>query len=541
MKAIFSFILCCLLAMPASAQLLRTTVAQGEVEGVEEQGMAHYKGIPFAQPPVGDLRWKAPVPASPWDGVYLATEFKPKPYQQSHPRPGQPGLSEDCLYLNVLTPAKSRDEKLPVLVWIHGGGFSTGASWEQNGINFAKNGIVYCSIAYRTNVFGFLSTPALSEESLSETGRAISGNYGLMDQLLALEWIRDNISAFGGDPDKVTIMGESAGGISVAMLCQSPLAKGLFRGAISESGGNMVPASYSRIDNNSVRTVEGSEAYGQAMLERLGLGELGLEELRALGPEAFMGDSAAFSAGGALWPCYDDYVLSSDAYRQYEAGNYNDVNVMIGTNSDEGSMFTGFLGGYTPAQYEQEMKTSFPDPVWQRRFREMYPGSTDQEAFDAHSDIFRDAAFAWPTYAWGNLQSARTEAGEGQGKVYMFFFDQARTNMFRRGQDSGRKFLMTHAAEMRYTFGGQAWGGSSDPRDAGLTRMVFRYWLNFIKNGDPNICTDGENQLPEWIPYSRGTESVMYFRDGGFLAPVQNQAQMDLWQEYFKLMRETNK
>lgn len=546
MKKIYALALCSMLALQASAQMTHTTVAQGEVEGVADQGMGHFKGIPFAQPPVGDLRWKAPLPAAKWEGVYQAKEFKAKPYQQMQgpARPGQPGISEDCLYLNVLTPAKSKTDKLPVLVWIHGGGFSTGASWEQNGINYAKAGIVYCAITYRTNVFGFLSTPALSAESQKENGRAISGNYGLMDQILALKWVKENIAAFGGDPEKVTIMGESAGAISVAMLCQSPLAKGLFRGAISESGGNMVPVSDTRIDNNSVRNVKGSEAYGQAMLDRLGYGKKKLKDLRKLGPEALMGDSAAFSAGGALWPCYDDYVLSTDAYKQYEAGNYNDVNVMIGTNSDEGSMFTGFLGGYTPAQYEYEIKSSFPDAEWQKKFRAMYPGSTNQEAFDAHADIFREAAFAWPTYAWGNLQSARTEEGKGQGKVYMFFFDQAKVNMFRRGQQTDRKFLTMHAGELGYTFGmtggfgfGGPRGGQPDPREEGLTRMVFQYWVNFIKNGDPNICSDGANQLPAWTPYKKGTESVMYFRDGGHLAPVQNQKQLDLWEEYFKAMR----
>ena len=538
MKRIVAFALFLLLSMHGQAQLLRTTVTQGEIEGVAEQGFAHFKGIPFAQPPVGDLRWKAPLPASPWYGIYEAKEFKAKPYQRSQgqARQGQPGMSEDCLYLNVLTPAKSSKERLPVLVWIHGGGFSTGASWEQNGINFAKNGIVYCSVAYRTNVFGFWSTPALSEESREKTGMAISGNYGLMDQLLALEWVKDNIAAFGGDPEKVTITGESAGAISVSMLCQSPLARGLFRGAISESGGNMVPASHYRIDNNSVRDVKGSEAYGQAMLDRLGLGDKKLDELRKLPPETFMSDSAAFSAGGALWPCYDDYVLSTDAYVQYEKGNYNDVNVMIGTNSDEGSMFTAFLGGYSVEKYEKEMKTSFPDSAWQVRFRKMYPGANDQEAFDAHSDIFRDAAFAWPTYAWANLQSERTEAGKGKGKVYMFFFDQAKSNFFRHGQNVRRRFLTTHAAELRYTFGFDG-NTMDDPREDGLTRMVFRYWINFIKNGDPNICTDAANQLPAWIPYSKGTESMMYFRDGGHLAPVQNQEQMDLWDEYFNSMR----
>lgn len=534
MKKFYALALCSMLALQASAQMTHTTVAQGEVEGVAEQGMGYFKGIPFAQPPVGNLRWKAPVPASSWEGVYQAKEFKAKPYQQTQgpTRPGQPGISEDCLYLNILTPAKNKDEKLPVLVWIHGGGFSTGESWSQNGTSFAKNGIVYAAITYRTNVFGFLSLPALTQESEKETGRAISGNYGLMDQIMALQWIHDNIAAFGGDPEKVTIMGESAGGISVAMLCQSPLAKGLFRGAISESGGSMVPVDNVRIDNNSMRNVAGSEAYGQAMLNRLGLGKKKLKDLRKMDPEVFMNDSAAFSAGGALWPTYDDYVLSSDAYKQYQNGNYNDVNVLIGTNSDEGSMFTGFLGGYTPAQYEYEMKTSFPDAEWQAKFRSMYPGTNNQEAFDAHADIFRDAAFAWPTYAWGNLQSQRTLDKKGNGNVYMYFFDQEKFNMFRRGQQTDRKFLSMHAVELSYTFNSSGWGGPKDPSSEAETKIIHQYWINFIKTGNPN----GE-LLPYWPTYQKDTESVMYFRDGAHVTALPNKPQLELWESYFNWRR----
>ena len=535
MKKFYALALCSMLALQASAQMTHTTVAQGEVEGVAEQGMGYFKGIPFAQPPVGDLRWKAPVPASSWEGVYQAKEFKAKPYQQTQgpTRPGQPGISEDCLYLNILTPAKNKDEKLPVLVWIHGGGFSTGESWSQNGTSFAKNGIVYAAITYRTNVFGFLSLPALTQESEKETGRAISGNYGLMDQIMALQWIHDNIAAFGGDPEKVTIMGESAGGISVAMLCQSPLAKGLFRGAISESGGSMVPVDNVRIDNNSMRNVAGSEAYGQAMLNRLGLGKKKLKDLRKMDPEVFMNDSAAFSAGGALWPTYDDYVLSSDAYKQYQNGNYNDVNVLIGTNSDEGSMFTGFLGGYTPAQYEYEMKTSFPDAEWQAKFRAMYPGTNNQEAFDAHADIFRDAAFAWPTYAWGNLQSQRTLDKKGKGNVYMYFFDQEKFNMFRRGQQTDRKFLSMHAVELSYTFNSTGWGGPKDPSSEAETKIIHQYWINFIKTGNPN-----GNLLPYWPTYQKDTESVMYFRDGAHVTALPNKPQLELWENYFNWRRD---
>ena len=520
-----------LICMGADAQLLRTTVAQGEVEGVEENGLAHYKAIPFAQPPVGELRWKAPRPAHAWDGVYQAKKFAPMPYQDHDSRQGGPGVSEDCLYLNVLTPARKTGEGLPVLVWIHGGGFNTGASWQNNGINFAKAGIVYVAITYRTNCFGFLSLPELSKESEKETGRAISGNYGLMDQIMALQWVHDNIEAFGGDPEKVTIMGESAGAISVAMLCQSPLAKGLFRGAISESGGSMQPESDVRIDNNTVRSVSGSEAYGKAYMERIGFGKKKLKELRKEDPSKFMGDPIAFGDGGALWPCYDNYVLDSDAYVQYQRGNYNDVNVLIGTNSDEGSMFTGFKGGWSREQYENEMNTSFPDPEWQARFRKMYPGGDAKEIFDAHSDIFREAAFAWPTYAWANLQSANTASGKGSGKVYMFFFDHARQNMFRPAP-LARPYSTTHAVEMSLTFGQTGAWGPSDPVEEALSRTVMQYWINFIKTGDPN-----GGYLPYWPTYAKDTECVMYFRDGARLTEVPNKPQLELWESYFNWRR----
>ena len=536
MKKIITVACMAMFAISMNAQLLHTTVAQGEVEGVEQNGLAHYKGIPFATPPVGDLRWKAPVPAQKWQGVYKADTFKDKPYQQSQgpARPGQPGVSEDCLYLNVLTPAKKAGEGLPVLVWIHGGGFNTGASWENNGEKFAQAGIVYAAITYRTNVFGFLSLPELSQESQKENGRAISGNYGLMDQIMALQWIHDNIAAFGGDPEKVTIMGESAGAISVAMLCQSPLAKGLFRGAISESGGNMAPEDNVRIDNNSIRNMAGSEKYGKDFINRIGMGKLKLKDLRKMDPEKFMGDPIAFGAGGALWPCYDGYVLKGDPYPMYEACDYNDVNVMIGTNSDEGSMFTGFLGGYKPEQYEQEMKESFPDDTWQQKFREMYPGKTDQEAFDAHSDIFREAAFAWPTYVWGNIQGKNTADGKGKGKVYMFFFNHSKQNFFRRGDQGGREYLTMHAGELGLTFGQLGgFGGAPNPSDEALSRLVMQYWINFIKTGDPN-----GGYLPLWPTYIQDTETVMNFRDGAFLTGIHNKPQLLLWEEYMKWRRE---
>ena len=203
-------------------------VEQGLVQGTSENGLTVYKGIPFAAPPVGDLRWRAPQSASKWNGVREANKFAPAPMQGGNPPSGK---SEDCLYLNVWTPAKTSNDKIPVLVWIYGGGFNFGATSEPvyNGEKLASKGVVLVSIAYRVGQLGFMAHPELS----AETPNHVSGNYGLLDMIAGLEWVKKNIAAFGGDPDKVTIFGESAGGIAVSMLCASPQAKGLFRPSVA--------------------------------------------------------------------------------------------------------------------------------------------------------------------------------------------------------------------------------------------------------------------------------------------------------------------
>ncbi len=222
----------CLLALSASsagaAMNGPVTTEGGMVEGTVENGVTVYKGIPFAAPPVGDLRWKAPQPVRPWSGVKRTAAFAPACMQNgaANPRIGAPAIkvSEDCLYLNIWTPANSAQDKLPVMVWIHGGGFTGGATSFDlyNGANLAKKGVVFVSVAYRVGSFGFLAHPALSAES----SHHVSGNYGLLDQIAGLEWVKNNIAAFGGDPNRVTIFGESAGGISVSILAASPLTKG---------------------------------------------------------------------------------------------------------------------------------------------------------------------------------------------------------------------------------------------------------------------------------------------------------------------------
>ena len=292
----------------------KVKVEGGWIQGTVTKDLTVFKGIPFAAPPVGDLRWKAPQPVEKWEGVKQTTKFAPAPMQGGNPPSGK---SEDCLYLNVWTPAKSADEKLPVLVWIYGGGFSFGSTAEPvyNGENLAKKGVILVSIAYRVGQLGFLALPELN----AENPHHVSGNYGLLDQIAGLKWIQNNIAAFGGDPGKVTIFGESAGGISVSMLCASPLAKGLFQGAISESGGSFGPTRPTTYPGENMKTLKEAEVDGEAYVKKAGVSSIA--ELRKI--EA---DKLPMGFGmGSAWPIVDGYVIPDDQYKLYKAGKYNDV------------------------------------------------------------------------------------------------------------------------------------------------------------------------------------------------------------------------
>jgi len=261
------------LACGLSAQTPKPVRTQsGMVQGVAEDGLTVYKGIPFAVRPLGDLRWRAPQPPAAWKDVRAVDKFAPACIQTQLllPALGMDAVqtNEDCLYLNIWTPAKSAKEKLPVMVWIYGGGFTNGATSLSgyNGANLAKKGVVFVSIAYRVGILGFMAHPELTAEQ-----KGHSGNYGLLDQIAGLQWVKRNIAAFGGDPNRVTIFGESAGGIAVSMLSASPLARGLFRGAISESGGNFGPAQTAPGEGGvNMVSLATAEKNGSAFLAKLG-------------------------------------------------------------------------------------------------------------------------------------------------------------------------------------------------------------------------------------------------------------------------------
>ena len=495
-------------AIGVNAQILHTTCEQGEIEGELHNGYALYKAIPYAAAPVGNLRWHAPVKKAPWKGVYKAENWGDRPMQVNDPNQGGNALpmSEDCLYLSVSTPAKDKSEKLPVFVNIHGGGFFTG-SYSGTQDSFVNNGIVYCSIAYRLGAFGFMAHPQAAKES----ERGISGNYGMMDQIMALQWIHDNIEQFGGDPSQVTICGESAGGISVSILCASPLCKGLFQRAICESGGNFLPI---RTNETSVCGSAQDMTYAQSLgLDfQKKLGCKNLKQMRKLSAE----EVQAKTEYNRYWPLVDGYVITGDTYEAYLKGDYNDVDLIVGYNSDEGSLF---VHGAGMNAYRQMAESNFASDL--AGFKNAFPASDDAQALQALRDVFRDVAFGWPSLAWANLQT-RT----GKKPVYFYYFDQLSENTIMKGTRGA-----THVAEMPFIYGFN-FGGKMSEVDSHMAQIMERYWINFIKTGNPN-----SEALPYWTVYRQDAPTVMHMKEGFFLAPAPNKQQADFLEKYFENLR----
>lgn len=496
------------MAAPSHAQILRTHVQQGDIEGELHEGSALYKAIPYAEAPVGNLRWKAPVEKAPWQGVYRATDWGPLPPQPIDPNQPKGEMSEDCLYLSVQTPAKTPDDKLPVFVMIHGGAFLTG-SYRGTQDSYMQEGIIYCSIEYRLGAFGFMCHPELSNESVD----GLSGNYGIRDQIMALRWIHDNIAAFGGDPDRITIAGESAGGISVSILCASPECKGLFRGAISESGSSFWPVGEQRSGNTAILTNRSAEQAGREFQQRLRCKNI--KSMRKVSFQTIV-DSTAWEG---FWPVVDGRVIVDDQYKMYQRGEYNDVDILVGTNSDEGALFCRPM----PVEsYQWMVRNNYG--TWADSILSLYPATNETEVCYAMSDIFRDGSFAWGTYAWANLQKQT-----GKGRVYLYYFDQDSENSFFRSPRGGA----IHVAEMPFCYGYSFGSGKMTPCDLHMQQIISRYWINFIKTGDPNA-----DMLPYWAEYEQGQPTVMHMRDGFRLIPHPNQRQMDLFEAFFRAKRE---
>jgi para-nitrobenzyl esterase len=486
-------VLCAAFAANAQSTPLQVKIASGTVEGKDITGVRAFLGIPFAAPPVGDLRWKPPVPAAKWDGVRKATDFG------SHCMQGNvfgdmvfrdPSMSEDCLYLNVWTPAKASDAKLPVMVWIYGGGFVAGATSEQrqDGSVLAQQNVVVVSMNYRLGVFGFFVHSELAKES----SRNAAGNYGLLDQTAALQWVHDNIAAFGGDPGNVTIFGESAGSFSVSAQMASPLAKGLFQKAIGESGGAFSKSGL-RFEPVAVREEKDSK------LASSKLGVQTLEELRAVPAQKLL--DAFFKPGGsdnfAFGPDVDGYFLPESVPAIFAAGKQNDVPMLAGWNRDEDS-FAVVLSPQKPTVESMKATAQKEFGAKADEFLRLYPATTDAQALRSAIDFASDQFISWSTWRWMEAQSKT-----GKQPIYRYRFDQALPS-----DPKGPQLGAYHSAEIEYVFGQLDSKAKMEwrPEDRQLSKEMQEYWANFARSGDPN--GDGLAKWPVYKP-SDGWQ-VMY-------------------------------
>jgi para-nitrobenzyl esterase len=446
-----------------------------------------FKGIPFAAPPVRDLRWKAPQPAAHWHGVRQADKFgsaclQTKVYGDIYFRDTQP--SEDCLNLNIWIPAEPASAKLPVFVWYYGGGFVAGGNSEPryDGENLAKKGIIVVEPNYRLGVFGYFSHPELAKES----GHNSSGNYGLLDQVAALNWVVKNIAAFGGDPSNVTIGGESAGSLSVSALMASPLSRTLFQKAIGESGA-FFPSP--KVGSRRLKTRAETEQFGVKFAESLGAKSLA--DLRAKPAKELLEAAAAHKGGFDPWPNVDGYYLPEDVAAIYARGEQAHIPLLAGWNADEDKMSVLLAPRKMTAKaFVAEAKARFGDQAEQ--FLKLYPAATDEQALRSAEDLAGDDFTAFGTWKWIDQQRKTAHAA-----VYQYLFEQLRP--VQRGKKVGRvdaaEAGARHAGEIEYVFEtlpsdkGVPWSAG----DFKVSQAMATYWSNFVKTGNP----DG-NGLPDW-------------------------------------------
>ncbi len=461
----------------------------GALQGLREGRLAIYRGVPFAAPPVGDLRWRDPQPVHPWQGVRMADTFAPACMQMGVSMPGEipPAESEDCLYLNIWTPAQSPHARLPVMVWIPGGGFIAGSAAMPlyRGDRLALKGVIVVTVAYRLGPLGFLAHPELTAESPHHS----SGNYALMDQIAALRWVQRNIAGFGGDPTRVTVAGQSAGSNSVSLLIASPLAKGLFQQAIGESGGVLEP-------------LQIAPAYLIANAERDGvaysasLGAHSLAELRKLpAAELLKGNANAVSH-----PVIEPYVLPASPYQAFAAGRQNDVPTLIGFNAEEPRAFVD-TSAVTAANFVSDPPQWWPGPLRSPALLATFPHATDEEARASRVDLEGALRYGWDVWAW-----ARLTASHGKGAVYAYRFDHRPPFP---ADSIYAHWGAAHFTELWYVFDHldqEPWGWTL--ADRRLADEVSGYWTNFVKHGDPN----GPG-LPAWPRFTSEHEAALHLDD----------------------------
>jgi len=455
-----------------------------------------FLGVPFAAPPVGDLRWKPAQSAAPWQAPRTATAYGAQCMQPQRSKTsvyyeyaGDQPTSEDCLYLNVWAPSEKGDGKLPVMVWLYGGGFQQGSAANPvfDGSRLAHRGVVVISINYRVGIFGFLAHPELTAESPQHA----SGNYGLLDQVAGLQWVKRNVAAFGGDPDNVTIFGQSAGAAAVTYLFGSPLARGLFARGISESFG---------FANKSMTGLAEAEKSGSAFADKIGARSLG--DLRQLPAGKLLETRAAMN------PIVDGWFLPANPYTIFAEGKEAPVPLLTGWNTDEGATFPH---AKTLADYQKWLRQKYPDIA--DRLQALYPAATDEEAKTANKGVVRDSLFAW-----GPWTAARLHARNGYS-AYLYHFNHPQP--LRPGAaydeiDTADGLGTYHSSEYPYLFGTldvltRDWTND----DRVLSDRLQSYWVAYAYSGTPNAPG-----LARWPSFTETTDTTMYLGDKTGPGPV---------------------
>ena len=479
------------------------------------KGVTAFEGIPFGAPPVGDLRWKAPQPVAPWTGVRAGDKFGNVCMQPvgkgrlnlATDLPDSPKMSEDCLYLNVWTPAAHAGQKLPVMVWLYGGAYSEGAGSMpfSDGDYLARKGVILVSFNYRVGALGFLAHPALTAESPHNA----SGNYALMDAISALQWVKANIAAFGGDPDNVTIFGQSAGACMNAALVGSPEAKGLFRRAISESGAWM--------GLGIAKMTSLQEAEAQAVKTTDGLGLKTAADLRAMSAQD------ALTKLGRSGMIADGWIVPEDLSKTFAEGRQNKVDVLVGSNGAEGNFFGPAGAGMTADKWRDGAGKRWGSLA--DKGMAAYPGATDEAAQAAAPKPFTDAL------AWQMRLYATDQAKIGNA-AWVYHFTNSPP------YPGGKPSLgATHASEIAYVFdnlaapreipdGSSPELASADPRQVAFADQVSSYWVNFARTGNPNGAG-----LPKWpgVKALAPTETMLLDSTGSGAGPWLTKPQIDLY------------
>ena len=477
---------------------VQITTANGIIEGEFDikTNIQSFKGIPFAQPPVGNLRWKEPQPVLNWTGIKQTKKFGPRAVQSNifgDMGFRSDGISEDCLYLNVWSPAKSANEKLPVLVYFYGGGFAAGDGSENryDGENMAKKGIVTLTVNYRLGIFGFFSHPELTKESPNHA----SGNYGFLDQNAALKWVQANIAQFGGDPKRVTIAGESAGSIAVSAQMASPLSKNLIAGAIGESGGSFYP---------TLAPVPLAEAEKTGLEFGQKIGAKSLKELRAMSTLELYQESNGTSMG-VFKSTIDGYFLPKSLPEIFESKQQAMIPLLLGWNSEEMTFRALNIGkDLTNESYAAKIKELYGDKA--QEVLKLYPAGNPEITEQSATDLAGDRFIAYSTWKWFDLHRKNSSQ-----PVYRYYFSKPRPEMRDKDLEAGlaggvikknknepkapKPKGAVHSAEIEYAMGNLAtnkdYAWTED--DYKVSETMMNYFANFIKSGNPN----GE-KLPIW-------------------------------------------